>query len=379
MPGLLSGSLPGLNDASFSVALVMMLVGYAAATLLADELRPAPVLAAVVGLIVLFGLAPPILSSDVFGYLGYARLGVLHGADPYRHHLIEAPHDPVLPYTYWRHLPTPYGPLFTLATYPLAWLSVPASVWTLKAAMAAAGAFAVAAVAGAARRMGRSPVKAALLVGANPLLLVYGIGGGHNDLLVMALSAGAIWALAARRPGAGASTLVAATAMKASALVLVPFALVAAHDRRRFVLCGVGAAAATLVVTVIAFGPHLGAIVSALADTERVVEPDSGPDVLGRLLHTDVTPLLRTATAAGALTVSVVLLWRVCRGMHWLTGAAWAALAAICTAPSLEPWYVAWALPLAAAAPDRSVRVATVLATIAIAITRLPVLGFSMT
>ena len=30
-------------------------------------------------------LGPPLISQDVFGYLAFARLGALHGLDPYTH------------------------------------------------------------------------------------------------------------------------------------------------------------------------------------------------------------------------------------------------------------------------------------------------------
>ena len=37
-----------------------------------------------------------------------------------------------------------------------------------------------------ARLRGVDQVKAAALVGLNPLIVVYGVGGGHNDLLMLA-------------------------------------------------------------------------------------------------------------------------------------------------------------------------------------------------
>ena len=49
------------------------------------------------------------------------------------------PHDAVFAFMRWRgDLPSPYGPLFTLASYALAPLSVAASLWVLKGAAAVA-------------------------------------------------------------------------------------------------------------------------------------------------------------------------------------------------------------------------------------------------
>jgi peptide/nickel transport system permease protein len=41
-----------------------------------------------------------------------------------------------------------------------------------------------------ARRLGRDPAAAVALVALNPLVLVYGVGGVHNDVLFMALLLG---------------------------------------------------------------------------------------------------------------------------------------------------------------------------------------------
>ncbi len=75
-------------------------------------------------------LAPPLLSTDVFSYQAYARMGELYGINPYLH----GPHaialDPVYPFigAKWVTMPTAYGPVFTLLSYLLAPLSIAASV-----------------------------------------------------------------------------------------------------------------------------------------------------------------------------------------------------------------------------------------------------------
>ena len=60
-------------------------------------------------------LAPPLLSTDIFSYQAYARLGAIYGANPY----LQGPHaialDPVYPFigAKWVTIPTAYGPVFT--------------------------------------------------------------------------------------------------------------------------------------------------------------------------------------------------------------------------------------------------------------------------
>ena len=86
-------------------------------------------------------------------------------------------------------------------SYLLAPLSIPASVLTYKAIAALSSLAIVALVWNGARLRGVDPVKAAALVGLNPLIVVYGVGGGHNDLLMLApMVAGIVLLLQRREP-----------------------------------------------------------------------------------------------------------------------------------------------------------------------------------
>ena len=101
---------------------------------LARDLGPRRV-AVVAGLsIALFVLAPPLLSLDVFSYIAYARLGVEHGLNPYQHAPAAIPFDEAAARVRdYRDAVSVYGPLFTLGSYPLGALGVPAALWSLKA------------------------------------------------------------------------------------------------------------------------------------------------------------------------------------------------------------------------------------------------------
>src|SRR3981081_311617 len=68
--------------------------------------------------------SPPLASHDVFGYVAFARMGALHGLDPYTHVAAEAFTDPVYPFVGWPFKHSPYGALFTLASYAVAPLGV---------------------------------------------------------------------------------------------------------------------------------------------------------------------------------------------------------------------------------------------------------------
>ena len=182
--------------------------------------------AAIVVSVAAFAVAPVLLSHDVYSYVDYARLGVLHGLDPYVHRPAEAPHDPVYVHVTWTGVVSAYGPLFTLATYPLAWLPV----WWAVAALKAAAALSVLAIAGLVARIapsrGVSPLAAAAFVALNPLVLIHVVGGAHNDgVAMLAATLGIAAMLSAREASAGAA-FVAAFAIKAPAAIAAPFALV---------------------------------------------------------------------------------------------------------------------------------------------------------
>ena len=137
-----------------------------------------------------------------------------------------------------------YGPPFTLLTYPLAALGVPAAMWGLKLIMALSSLGICALVWRCARKRGLDPVRAAMLFGLNPVVLVYAVGGGHNDLLMLALAMLAVALVLYGRERGGGGALVASAAVKASAIALLPFMVLgAARPRRVLVGAAIGVAA----------------------------------------------------------------------------------------------------------------------------------------
>src|SRR3954468_416399 len=162
LPGWMAGPLPALGNPLYSSLFAGLFVSmcgcYAIVLALARHIETRTAATAIVVLHVLFLLAPPLLSADLFGYIDYARIGALHGLDPYAHGPASAPHDDVFVFMRWRgDLPSPYGPLFTLGSYVLAPLSVAASFWVLKALAAVASLVIVWLVWDCARRLEIDP------------------------------------------------------------------------------------------------------------------------------------------------------------------------------------------------------------------------------
>jgi hypothetical protein len=362
LPGWMAGPLPALGNPLYSslyAGLFVSMCGcYAVVLGLARHVEARTAAAAIVLLHVLFLLAPPLLSADLFGYIDYARIGALHGLDPYAHGPASAPHDEVFAFMRWRgDLPSPYGPLFTLGSYALTPLSVAASFWVLKAVAAAASLAIVWLVWDAARRLRVAALPAAMLVGLNPLVLVWAVGGAHNDLLVVAAVTGGVWLAVANRDRLAGAALAGATALKASGGVVLPFLLAGApRGRRRAPLEGaLVAGAAALALTLAVFGTGVGGMLRAQVDQQNLVATASVPNQLGRLLGLGgITDGIRTVALALLVAALASLLVRTHRGrIDWIAAGGWATLATLVASAWLMPWYVTWVLPLAALGRDR--------------------------
>ena len=353
--------------------LILMFASYALAVRAADRLSARAVLMAIAAFNALMLLAPPLLSTDVFSYQAYARMGQVYGISPYTH----GPHaialDPLYSFigAKWVSIPSAYGPVFTALSYLLTPLTIAASALAYKAIAALASLVTVALVWNGARLRGVDPVKAAALVGLNPLIVVYGVGGGHNDLLMLAALMAGIFAILQHRDRAGGGVMVLGAGIKLTALMFLPFAVASggrlgAQKRRRDILIGAGTAGvllATLAFAAFGTGPlHL---LGTLERTQGMGDWKSIPGFISTRLG-----LGTVGHAAGmglAVIFAIVFAWlvrRVWRGeMDWIDGAGWTAVALLITASSLLPWYVAWLMPLAALGSDRRLWQASIVMT----------------
>src|SRR5262249_51214063 len=150
------------------------------------------------------------------------RMQPLFGLDPYTALPLQARADPAYPYSTWHHLPSPYGPLFTLSTEALAAFSLPVAYWVLKSAVCVAAIAVAGLTAALAVKLGRDPARAVAFVALNPLVLIYGVGGVHNDVFFMALLLGGALLAVSRREILGGSLWAAAAAVKLSAGLALP-------------------------------------------------------------------------------------------------------------------------------------------------------------
>jgi alpha-1,6-mannosyltransferase len=350
----------------FLIALLVLVGSYGGILAIAARGRSGSIstrwaiaLVAALELIVFAG--PILLSTDVFSYIAYARMAVLHGVNPYIH----GPHsifgDPIYKYvgSDWRKVATAYGPIYTLLTYPLVPLGLKGAVWGAKTQALLASAGTLALTWRCARIRGLDPKMALLIVGLNPLYFVYGLGGAHNDLIMTLLMMAAVALTFAGREGFSGASLMIGGLVKATAIVPLPFMLLS--RRRPAPLLGallaalLGAAAALA-----AFGVHGLDVISALNRDAGFVSTDSFPTEIAHLLgKPGIFPVDHDLLKGALVVIVVYLMWRTWRGYDWVAASGWTLLAIAVTSTWLLAWYTLWTLPLAAVSRDRRLLVAT--------------------
>jgi hypothetical protein len=356
----------------FTAEMAAMYVSYLLALRYVPRMRLSArwAIATVVAVHAIFFLAPPMALTDIFNYINYGRMEIVHHLNPYTTYPILEPHsDPSYALSNWHELLSPYGPLFTLLTFALVPLGVAGSFWAIKAILMATSLGTILLVWKCARMLDLDPVRAIVFVGCNPIVIVWGLGGDHNDfLLVFSIVLGFYLLLRARAQqhsgaaeiGAGVA-FVAATALKASGGVLIPIVLAGllkAPRRLVNVLIGMIAAGAVLgVASLIAFGLHI----PDLSTQSELVTSESVPNLIGLALGAGGETETLHTLLTGLLGLSVL----GCCAMAFsrrdsitasITASGWATVALLVTLGWVLPWYILWLLPLAALSRSRRLR-----------------------
>jgi hypothetical protein len=359
----------------FSVVLLAMLVAYGVALAAVRTFSVRTLFKVVIALHVILLLSPPLQLNDVFNYIGYAHLGGLHHLDPYQYTIRRETFDPVFQFASWGNLRSPYGPLFSAFTYPLAFMPLPVAYWTLKVVTVALSLGFVTLVWRCARQLGRDPRFAIVLVALNPIYLVYAVGGFHNDFFMLVPMLGAVSLLLSGRDRSAGAMLMVAVAIKFTAGLLLPFLLVAAvtRPRRLRVLAGMVLAAIPLVALSLLM---FGFTIPNLAEQSSLLTNFSIPNIVGVLIGAGggTTFLLKLALVG----VVVIIVHQVTRSRDWLVGAGWATVALIASLSWLMPWYVIWVLPLAALGTSVRLRRVALVGTVFLVLTFMPATNLFM-
>jgi alpha-1,6-mannosyltransferase len=316
-------------------------------------------------------LSPPLFSKDIYSYLAQGQLA-LHGFNPYLvgPAALPSPLSDNVSWV-WQNTPAPYGPLFILLSKTVVWAtngSIIGGVVVMRLVLALGLALTCWALPGLARHLGGRPAIALWLGAANPLILVHLIGGAHNDVLMVGLMAAGVLLVLDRRHALGIVLVTLAVAIKATAVIALPFLVLvwaARLDGTQKVRLGraIGKGAAVFlavfaVCTVVA-GVDLGWI-PALRSSSMIVNWLSLPSAVGDFAHTVVNSVVRVspgvfmtvARGLGGLLLAYIA-WRQWRaaeegGPDAILRAALTMLAVALLSPATLPWYFSWPLILAA-------------------------------
>ncbi|GCE11335.1 phospholipid carrier-dependent glycosyltransferase [Tengunoibacter tsumagoiensis] len=134
---------------------------------------------------------PGMLSGDIYSYTIYGRLLGIHHANPYFVTPTAFPNDPAYVYVYWKNTTTIYGPVWTIISAALARLAGntgPGFVHIFRLfaiAMYFLNTLLVMLIMRALGRSLRTIALSAFLYACNPLTVLEGCIGAHNDILML--------------------------------------------------------------------------------------------------------------------------------------------------------------------------------------------------
>jgi alpha-1,6-mannosyltransferase len=345
-------------------------------------------LSAVLGLWILpLLVSPPLFSRDVYNYAVAGKL-VSAGLNPYTSGL-----NPIRPSVFfhltdplWRNSHAPYGSLFfdlAKANARLMGNNVFGALEGFRLLAIVGLALIMLAVPVIARSFGQSVPRAFTLAVLNPLVLIYLVGGMHNDALMLGLLVAGIAVALRGHPIVGIALCALGAEIKVPAALGIVFigwiwaGRGAPTSRRvRFVVqaCALGGLVGGLISQVSGFGwgwlvnlSTPGTVVSWLDPaTAAGLGAAHGLHVIGVDISTHA---IIVGVRAGALVLAgcvvVVLLTHVDRyGLPRAVG--WSLLAIVLLGPIVWPWYETWGVTFLAFAADAwSRRSVLVISTVA--------------
>ena len=330
-----------------------------------------------VALIALACLGPPLFSHDLFGYAIYGRLLVFHHANPYVQTPSVAPHDLFYPYNPWTHFRSPYGPAFTDISAALVWAfrSAAATVAAFKTLSAACWVATVLLAARLGRRWG--PTRAcfaAAVIGLNPVVIFRIVAGGHADALVALAIIAALTAWYDARPLLVTVFLTFAILVKIVAVIPFVIFLVASiralpttPDRMKNLAKHLAVVIGLSIVALLPFG-YTPSVLSAnlnqatisggsLRPPEVMVAARAGSLLrhIGLSHHVALSNRVIEALFLAVAVLALLVLLRRGETRPVPERVLLALLIFLLCSPWLEPWYLAWCVPVVGFVTRRTV------------------------
>lgn len=312
-------------------------------------------------------LSVPLFSRDTYSYLAQGAL-LRDGFDPYVVAPIENTNallDNVS--SIWTTTTAPYGPAFILVAKFVTMVvgdHVVAGTMLLRLCMLPGLALLIWAAPRVARHIGADGALALWICVLNPLVIVHLMGGVHNEMLMVGLMMAGIALTLGRRHVGGTALIAVAVAVKATAVLALPFMVwvwmrhLSGNRFRAFVIASASALATLVAVFAVLSGlagVGLGWL-TALAGSVKIINWLTVPTAIANLANAIgglfMTPnfyaILEVTRLAGIgiIVVTLPLLWWRFRhdDREALAGTGWAMLVVVLFVPAALPWYYTWPL-----------------------------------
>ncbi len=331
-------------------------------------------------------VAPVLFSRDIFSYIAASRL-LPGGLDPYANGTGALPtwtNDGAD--TFWLGSPSPYGPLWVGLSNGVFHLTGASAIPSLLVfrGLALVGMVLLAVyLPRLAVLCGVDAAKVIWLGLLNPLVLMHFVSGGHNDALMLGLLVAGLTMALEGRFVAGTLIVVLAGAIKAPALLGLPFVAMAWPGAERSMGTRVitwakvaGMALAVFVALNLALGLDFGWI-SALGtpgEARTWLSPSTAVGMfvglVGHLFGNanfddGSVAVFRVVGDAVALTVVAVLAF-ICNRQTAVRALGLSLLVVVVLGASVQPWYLLWSLVILVAAglSANETRIAVILSTV---------------
>jgi alpha-1,6-mannosyltransferase len=325
-------------------------------------------------------IAPPMFSNDIYDYAAQGEL-VSHHINPYLYGpgVLGASPFSSLAQGFWINTPSPYGPLFNGLDGGIVQVSghrVLASIVLLRL-LAILGVVLIAAfLPPLARSYGQDPSVAFSLGALNPLVLLFLVGSGHNDALMVGLLIAGLYAARRGHPAWGIVLCALAGAIKAPGLVGV-FAIgwtwggAASPWRRTLNLSKALVISAVTFEALSAFFGLGWGWVRTLGASNTVTSWITPVDLITKVLP-GWSGTLHVIGPIAALAISLWL-WKRLPIIGLPRAVGLIVLAIVLLGPIVQPWYLMWAIPILAITADD--RTSTLIVALCVSVSLLGVVG----
>jgi len=313
-------------------------------------------------------LVYPITAADVFEYVAYARIMTHHGANPHVFRPADFYDDPLMWYSAWPHITSPYGPLWTymsgvvgllsrssLLTYLLLFKGLALVVHLLNSGLIYAT---------LARWRPSYALAGTALFAWNPLVLYESAAGGHNDGVVVFFVLLGVYLFARGRFALAVPVAALSFVIKMPMAVVLPLfviggwrALSGKKNRVRVMASSVAAAAAVVVLLHVPFWEGLDSL-GWLAREDLFTSSFAAVAVLALGQYVKDAELLRGLVRYAAFVLfGLFYFWQLVRvrgdTRHFVEGLYWTIFGLITIAILwFQPWYVVWLVALGAIVPS---------------------------